>query len=247
MESNTSHLLSSAVRNLDANLQIAQTHFERWSTAIQEVATTQTLLRGGKITLDLVLDAQRRRAQAQIDYYRAIVDYNKSIAEVHFRKGSLLEFNNVTLSEGPWPEKAQWDALGRARERDASYYLNYGWTRPRVISQGPLAQHWGDGSAAPADPTATGEPTPARRPAGEPLDTPPAFKDELPEPETPRPQAPGPVTIHPDEPQLNAPQHRAESWTFSDSTAAIGTGALRNTGSPRIQTENPLRQASYQE
>jgi hypothetical protein len=250
MELNTSHLLSSAVRNLDANRQIAQTHFERWSTAIQEVQTTQTLLLGGKITLDLVLDAQRRRAQAQIDYYRAIIDYNKSIADVHFRKGSLLEFNNVTLSEGPWPEKAYWDALGRARERDSSYYLNYGWTRPRVVSQGPVAQHWGESqnyvpSGDSPESIPPGEPTPAQ-----PHDVTPVFKEELPESAKPQPPVPQ-ITIRPDEPQLNSPQHRADAGTASDSTAAVGTGAARGftrqVSAAWERSANPLRQASHHE
>jgi hypothetical protein len=124
------------------------------------------------------------QAQAQFDYYRALCDYNKALAEVHYRKGSLLDYNNVFLAEGPWTEKAYWDALGRARERDASYYFNYGWTRPKVMSQGPIPQHIDD-----APPVITGEqaapyeeiPTPAPTPA-------PA---ESPAPET------GPVTGQP--------------------------------------------------
>ncbi|MEX0818884.1 MAG: TolC family protein, partial [Pirellulaceae bacterium] len=140
MELNTSHLLTTAIRNLDFNYQTAQTHFNRWKASQAEVDSVDALYRGGKTTLDLVLDAQRRRSQAQIDYYRALSEYNKSIAEVHFRKGSLLEYNNIHLAEGPWADKAYWDALGHARERDASYYLNYGYTRPGVVSQGPVAQ-----------------------------------------------------------------------------------------------------------
>ena len=60
--------------------------------------------------------------------------------EVHYRKGSLLDFNGVYLAEGPWPGKAYFDALRLARKRDASLYLDYGFTRPGVISRGPHAQ-----------------------------------------------------------------------------------------------------------
>ena len=76
------------------------------------------IVQGGKgesdkgIAVDLLLNSQRRRANAQADFYRAVVEYNKSIANVQFRKGSLLEYNNVQLAEGPWPKKAYWDALG---------------------------------------------------------------------------------------------------------------------------------------
>ena len=140
MELNTSHLLTTSVRSLDSNYQLAQTHFNRVLAAEEEVQSLLALYQGGKATLDLVLEGQRRRAQAQIDYYRALCEYQKSIADVHFRKGSILEYNDVFLAEGGWPEKAYWDAMGRARERDASYYLDYGWTRPGVISSGPIPQ-----------------------------------------------------------------------------------------------------------
>ena len=196
MELNTSHLLTTAVRDLDFNYVSAQTHFNRWKASQAEVDSVDALYRSGKTTLDLVLDAQRRRAQAQIDYYRALTEYNKSIAFVHFQKGSLLEYNNVMLAEGPWPEKAYWDALGRARERDASYYLNYGWSRPGVSSQGPVSQHIGDmprESVSDEELIPTPQPTPADRPeAG----------DDA-------PQEPGPITTRPEGPELNAPRRAA--------------------------------------
>jgi len=56
----------------------------------------------GTVTLDMLLDAQRRLADAEIAYYRALVDYNLAILQVHFRKGSLLERNGILLAEGTW-------------------------------------------------------------------------------------------------------------------------------------------------
>jgi hypothetical protein len=90
--------------------------------------------RGGDI--DLVLGAQNNRARAQILYYRALTEYNKSIAYLHAVKGTLLAVNNIELAEGPWNKKAYWDALERARERSAGYYYKYGVTRPNVVSTG---------------------------------------------------------------------------------------------------------------
>jgi len=92
------------------------------------------------VTLDQVLEAQRRRAEAQTSYFRTLLDYQRAIVTVHLRKGSLLEYNGVYLAEGPWPEKAKFDAHRLARQRDASLYLNYGYTRPSVFSQGPINQ-----------------------------------------------------------------------------------------------------------
>ena len=92
------------------------------------------------MTLDLLLDAQRRRAEAESAYYRSLVDYNQAIMNVHYRKGSLLDYDGVYLAEGPWPAKAYFDALRQARKRDAGLYIDYGYTRPNVISRGPIPQ-----------------------------------------------------------------------------------------------------------
>ncbi len=140
MELNVSHTLTSAIQTLDFQYHAAQSHFNRWAAAEKEVEALKALYEGGQANVDLVLDGQRRRAQAQADFYRAVAEYNKSIANVHFRKGTLLAYDNIKLAEGPWPQKAYWDALGQARKRDASYYLDYGWTRPSVVSRGPVDQ-----------------------------------------------------------------------------------------------------------
>jgi len=54
------------------------------------------------------------------------------------------------LEEGPWPHKAMWDALERARERAAGTYYDYGVTRPGVISQGKAVEQMGNLGTGPA-------------------------------------------------------------------------------------------------
>jgi hypothetical protein len=126
----------------------------------------------GTVTLDQLLDAQRRRAEAESGYYRALVDYNRSISQLHYRKGSLLEYNGVFLAEGPWPGKAYFDAHRRARQRDASLYLDYGHSRPGVFSRGAISQNFealgADARAMqlpPRDPATRDEPLPSALPA----------------------------------------------------------------------------------
>jgi outer membrane protein TolC len=163
MELNLSHLMTSAVRDLDANYSLAQTNFNWWASTQKEVEAFEALYQGGKSTLDLVLEAQRKRAQAQVQYYRSLTDYNKSLSMVHYRKGSLLEHNNVFMAEGPWPQKAYWDAIDKARQRDAGRYVDYGWTRPGVVSRGAIEQHNGqseEGARDPNDPLPTPKPAP---------------------------------------------------------------------------------------
>jgi len=147
--------------------------------------------KGQEGTLADVLDAQRRQAEADADYYRTLVDYNKAIMQVHHRKGTLLEYNGIQLAEGPWPAKAYFDAVRRARSRDASIYLDYGFTRPRVVSQGPDAGRLGSGPLL----VDQGDQAPEAldgggpiEPAAEPVPTPPGVPD-APTPETQQPEA----------------------------------------------------------
>ena len=96
----------------------------------------------------MLLRAQQQRADAGRNYARALSEYNKSITDVHEVKGSLLEYNNIRLEEGMWPDKAYWDAHERARERDAAKFLDYGASRPRVITRGELEQNMGTANSS---------------------------------------------------------------------------------------------------
>ncbi|GAA4440901.1 TolC family protein [Bremerella cremea] len=140
MELEVSHLLTDTIRDLDSNYSLVQTNLNRLIAADKEVDSVQAAYDAGTVTLDLLLDAQRRRSDAQIVYFQALVEYNIAIKDVHMRKGSLLDYNGVYLAEGPWPEKAYFDAQGHARRRSASTYLDYGYTRPGVISRGAVPQ-----------------------------------------------------------------------------------------------------------
>jgi outer membrane protein TolC len=140
LELEVSHQLGDSIRDLDLNYGLVQSNFNRRLAAETEVATVNASYEAGRVTLDLLLDAQRRRAEAESAYYRSLVDYNKAIMNVHYRKGSMLDYDGVYLAEGEWPAKAYFDALRQARKRDAGLYLDYGYTRPKVMSRGPVPQ-----------------------------------------------------------------------------------------------------------
>ncbi len=145
-----SHLLDAAFRDLSRQYHLSQTNFNRYAASVTEVRTAQAAWEAGaaevseRRSLETLLDAQRRKAEAEVEYHRALVDYNVAITQIHFRKGSLLEYNGVFLAEGPWPAKAYFDARRRARGRDAAKYINYGFTQPKVVSRGPYQQQFGD-------------------------------------------------------------------------------------------------------
>ncbi|TWU26832.1 Outer membrane efflux protein [Novipirellula galeiformis] len=130
--------LSDATAKVATHYQLVQTNAQRWQAAEQEVEARLAEFKGGRSPVNVVLQSQQRRAQAQIDYYRALGEYNKSINYVDYMKGTLLANSNITLAEGPWNKKAYWDALERARERSAGKQVKYGVTRPGVVRTGPV-------------------------------------------------------------------------------------------------------------
>jgi outer membrane protein TolC len=221
-----SHQLAFAMRDLEANYVLSQTDFNRRIAADRQVKAVAAAYETGTITLDVLLNAQQQLAQAESDYYRALVNYNKSIAQVHYRKGSLLEYNGVYLAEGPWPGKAYFDARRRSRAREASTYLDYGFTQPKVITRGPIEQHAGgqspkddglfessDESKQPGLPSLTPKkPEPVPTPSPEPtsLDAVPA------EPASPEPAAEPAVAPE--------PPVKPASTTGDDSTTVAPTG-----------------------
>ncbi|MFM7516812.1 MAG: hypothetical protein ACKO3V_07710, partial [Pirellula sp.] len=114
------------------------------------------------------------------------------IVEVHMLKGSLLEYNNITLEEGLWPEKAYWDSSERTRERSAGRSLPSGASRPSLSSRGELPQNLGtanqtatpgaivtkpatksEQTPAPVEPS---EPIPLKKASGKKVQAPPAPK-----------------------------------------------------------------------
>lgn len=191
-ELEVSHQLSDAVRSLDQAYTLSQTNFNRRVAAQRQVDAVRAAYEVDKITLDVLLDAQRRLADAESNYYRSLVDYNLAVMQVHLRKGSLLEYNGVYLAEGPWPGKAYFDARKRARERDAAIYMDYGYTYPRVMSRGPLEQdmHTGAGVFEYHE----GQPTPAALPVEE-VPTPAVMpnQEETPQLEETLDDAPSPM------------------------------------------------------
>ncbi len=130
--------LSDAVAKTLTHYQLVQTNAQRWQAAEQEVQARLAEYQGGRTPVNVVLQSQQRRAQAQIDYYRSLAEYNKSINFVHATKGTLLQNNGIQLAEGCWNEKAYWDALERARERSAGRKWEYGVSRPGVVREGAI-------------------------------------------------------------------------------------------------------------
>jgi outer membrane protein TolC len=135
-EFRVSHDVSEAMRSAERAFQLMRTNLNRRLAAHDEVQALQARFEVGFTQLDVLLRAEQRRAESNIAYYRSLVDYSLALRDVHYAKGSLLEYDGVSLAEGPWSRDAYRDALERSRHF-APRVIDYGLRRPRPISRGP--------------------------------------------------------------------------------------------------------------
>lgn len=152
------HDLSNAIADKDRAYAVAQTAFNRRLAARQQLLVLENKVQNElQVDLNSLLDAQRRLAEADARYYFSLVDYAIAVKNVHYEKGSLLDYNNIYLAEGPWPGKAYQDAATRESLKMRPGPLNYILSRPLTVSEGETPQ-----LVNPPRPPGTGEiiPTP---------------------------------------------------------------------------------------
>ena len=139
--------LSNALADVERSYQVAQTAYNRRMAARAEVAATKAAFDADKVPLDLYLEAQRRLADAESRFFAALVEYALSVKNVHYEKGTLLDYDEVYLAEGPWPDKAYADAAKRrpARWNPIDYRMKTG-----PLSAGPVEQNLGPHQELPA-------------------------------------------------------------------------------------------------
>lgn len=118
-ELDISHDLAESLQRIDVAYMNARTNFDRRVASERRVEATQAEYEAGvrDATLDLVLRAQASKAVAEIAYFTSLVNYNKAINELHQRRGTVLEVNNISIGEGDWTAAAHEEALRRAWAR----------------------------------------------------------------------------------------------------------------------------------
>ncbi len=184
-ELQVAHELSNAIAEAERAYALTRTTYNRRAAAEEQWVETTNKYKGGLLALDAVLDAQRRLADAGSGYYRSVVEFNRALAEVHYARGTLLDYDGVFLSEGPWPIAAIRDA-SRQSSRTQPMDLNYCFSKQYIVGREPAPQ-----LTLPAPPTRSGtspiQPLPELVPT--PSESPPGggAPDLLPAPAPPRP------------------------------------------------------------
>ena len=135
------HDAASAVAEFDRTTVITQTASRRLDAARHQLDAVEAAYDADKAPLDFVLEAQRRLAEAESSYYQSLAEYAIAIKNVHFAKGTLLDYDGVVLAESAWPDKAYADAAERDRLRGRPRVLNYASARAPVVGGGAYDQH----------------------------------------------------------------------------------------------------------
>ncbi|MGD9636314.1 MAG: TolC family protein, partial [Pirellulales bacterium] len=133
--------LSDAVAETDRTFVVAQTTYNRLIASRQQhEALLAPFEENKEVSLDLLLDAQRRLLESEVRYYRALAEYALAVKNVHFVKGTLLDYDGVYLTEGPWPGEAYRDAADLESMRGKPRPLNYASQRAPVVGWGEMPQ-----------------------------------------------------------------------------------------------------------
>lgn len=141
--------LTNAVTELDRAYETLTTNLERREAQVRQLQALETVYEDDATDesqrlrlLDLILDAQRNVAEAESRCYRGQVEYQLALRQVHYAKGSLLEYNGILLSEGSWSGDAMRSARDTAsRRRSMPHMINY-MMPARRVSNGAVADSW---------------------------------------------------------------------------------------------------------
>ena len=132
--------LSNSFAEVERAYLLHETNLNRRNAASDQVDAIQVAVDVGDLPLDSLLDAQRRLSDAESAYYRTLVEYQLAVKNVQLEKGTLLDYNEISLNEGPWPDKAYSDAEDREAHRSQPISSPVPWTRGPIVSDGVFPQ-----------------------------------------------------------------------------------------------------------
>ena len=139
--------LSEVVAELSRTWSLLETSDDRRIAASEQLNAVQAAFDADKVNFDVLLDAQRRFLDAETNYHRSLVEYTIAVRNVHFEKGSLLDYNEVFLTEDLWPMQAYSDATRRQKHQIPAEWLHGIVTHPQPVSAGHYNQNMMPGDA----------------------------------------------------------------------------------------------------
>ncbi len=121
------HELTTTFQNMAWRFETAQTNYNRWQVAEAQVPGRENRYRTGvpgidtSVLLQQWLTTRTDAATAEVTFYTSVIEYQKALTDLHFRKGTLLELNNIHLAEGTWTPEAFKDAMRNSLARTYAF------------------------------------------------------------------------------------------------------------------------------
>lgn len=153
-EVDISHEIAQDFQMLAMQYTTAQTNFNRYRAAQQRVQLFRAEVEAGTKTFDVLLRALASQAEAEVAYFRSLIEYNKAITALHSHKGTLLPHDQVWLGESDWNPEAYRDAVRHAWSRTHAIDAPHLDTEPAefVAQPGWHAQEYGAPNSTPLEP-----------------------------------------------------------------------------------------------
>lgn len=135
------HNLSNAIAEKRRAYKSMQISFNRRLAAKTQFEALDAQFKDDRLeNQELLMSAQRRLAEAEAAYFKALVEFSLSVKNVHYEKGSLLDFNEVYLAEGESPLAAYNQAEGRRQLRSDIGWLKSLFSNAPVVTEGMYPQ-----------------------------------------------------------------------------------------------------------
>jgi len=168
--------LNNAILEMDRWYLLAEANAKRADVAVEYASTAEERVSNDDsrdpTSIGRVLEAKITSRDADQNYLKSIVEYNKAVTELNFRKGGLLAANAVYLAEGEWNPEAYRQADERGEAINKALDNEFLEAVPEPVIEGPADSAWESlgapgrpGSSAPA--AAGPAPIPAATPSGE--------------------------------------------------------------------------------
>jgi hypothetical protein len=138
--------LNNAILEMDRWYLLAESGAKRATVAADFTDTTAErefiMETRDPISLGRVLESKITSRDADQSYLRSIIEYNKALTELNFRKGTLLQENSIYLAEGQWNPAAYEDAKRRGEAMTHALDNTHVDAVPSEFSAGPGTNAW---------------------------------------------------------------------------------------------------------
>jgi len=138
--------LAGSILEMQRWYELADATTKRVEASTDQAALAEERFRDSDLNssdnMNQVLQSKIRERDAKQGYMRSIIEYNKAIAEMRFRKGTTLTESAIYLAEGNWHPAAAPFAMQRAVQRTRSKDAHRLRVEPQEFVGGPAPGSW---------------------------------------------------------------------------------------------------------